>query len=89
MSDPSDASAGTPAHWLRRPATIRRLWVAFALVLAGLTGADLWLEGHPHFGVDGTFGFYSGYGLVTCMAMVLVAKGLGFFLKRRDTYYED
>ena len=43
---------------------------------------------HPGFGIDGTFGFYAWYGLGTCVAMVLFAKGLGVLLKRRDTYYE-
>ena len=49
---------------------------------------DSLVHGHPGFGIDGTFGFYAWYGLGTCVAMVLVAKGLGLFLKRPDTYYE-
>ena len=36
----------------------------------------------------GIFGFYAWYGLGTCVAMVLFAKGLGVALKRRDDYYE-
>ncbi len=34
------------------------------------------------------FRFHAWYGLVTCVAMVLVAKGLALFLKRRDSYYD-
>jgi len=37
--------------------------------------------------VDASFGFYAWYGLLTCMAMVLAAKALGVWLKRRDDYY--
>ncbi len=76
-------------HWLVRPRTIRRLWVWFGTVLAGLVLADAFVHGHPSFGLDGTFGFYAWYGLATCMAMVIIAKVLGTLLKRPDTYYDD
>jgi len=76
-------------HWLVRPRTIRRLWVWFGIVLVGLVLADTFVHGHPVYGLDGTFGFYAWYGLATCMAMVIVAKGLGMLLKRPDTYYDD
>lgn len=76
-------------HWLVRPRTIRRLRIGGGVMLAGLVLADFLVHGHPSFGVDGTFGFYAWYGLITCMAMVLVAKGLGVLLKRRDDYYDD
>jgi len=74
-------------HWLVRPATIRKLWIGGGVVLAALVLADALIHPHALFGIDGTFGFYAWYGLVTCMAMVLVAKGLGVFLKRPDDYY--
>jgi len=76
-------------HWLRRPSTIRILWRAGLALLAVTALLDLVIEPHPHFGIDGTFGFYSWYGLLTCVAMVLVAKGLGILLKRPDDYYDD
>lgn len=76
-------------HWLVRPTTIRLLWRWGLVVLAGLTLLDLVVHGHPAFGIDGTFGFYSWYGFATCAAMIIGAKGLGFFLKRKDTYYDD
>ena len=63
-------------HWLVRPSTIRLLWVVFSVVLAALVLADLFLHPHPVFGIDGTFGFYAWYGLLTCIAMVLLAKAL-------------
>lgn len=76
-------------HWLVRPQTIRKLWVGFAAVLVLLILTDAFLHAHPHFGVDGTFGFYGWYGLLTCAAMVLFAKALGLLLKRTDTFYDD
>jgi hypothetical protein len=76
-------------HWLVRPATIRKLWIGGGVVLAALVLADALIHPHALFRIDGTFGFYAWYGLVTCMAMVLAAKGLGVFLKRRDDYYAE
>jgi len=76
-------------HWLVRPATIRLLWRGGLPILAVLTLADLLLTPHPYFGIDGSFGFYSWYGLLTCAVMVFFAKGLGFLLKRGDEYYGD
>lgn len=76
-------------HWLVRPSTIRLLWGVFLLVLAATVAADVWLDGgHALFGLDGTFGFFAWYGFATCVAMVVVAKGLGIVLKRKETYYD-
>lgn len=76
-------------HWLVRKSTIKGLWIGGYLLLAVLTLLDLTLHPHPYFGVDGSFGFYSWYGFLTCAAMVVGAKGLGYILKRKDTYYDD
>ncbi len=76
-------------HWLVRKKTILLLWRGGIAILLMLVLADFFIHAHPYFGIDGTFGFYSWYGLVTCIAMVLFAKALGIFLKRKDTYYDD
>jgi len=76
-------------HWLVRPKTIRGLWVGGIAMLIMLVLADFFIHPHPYFGIDGSFGFYSWYGLITCVAMVIFAKALGIFLKRKDTYYDD
>jgi hypothetical protein len=47
------------------------------------------VHAHPSFQIDGTFGFYAWFGLVVCVGMVLFAKALGIFLKRKETYYDD
>jgi hypothetical protein len=75
-------------HWLTRPATIRRLWVGFILVLVMLVALDLVVAHHPHFGVDGTFGFGAWFGFLSCVALVAFAKALGAILKRPDSYYD-
>lgn len=80
---------GEEKHWLVRPESIRLLWRVGLVVLALLVMADFFVHAHPSFQVDGTFGFYSWFGLVVCVAMVIFAKALGVFLKRKDSYYDD
>ncbi len=76
-------------HWLTRPRTTRMLWIGFAAILAVLVLAGLWVHGYAYFGIDGTFAFNAWYGFAVCVAMVVAAKVLGVFIKRRDTYYDD
>jgi hypothetical protein len=76
-------------HWLAREGTIRWLWVVFVAILAATVLADLFVEHHPYFGLDGTFGFGAWFGFVSCVALIVAAKALGAILKRRDTYYDD
>lgn len=76
-------------HWLVRPETVRLLWRIGLTVLALLVMSDVFVHGHPNSRIEGIFGFYAWYGLVTCVGMVLFAKVLGIILKRRDTYYDD
>ena len=75
-------------HWLVRRRSIRVLWIVFVAVLAVLAVGDVFLYGHPYFGLDGTFAFYAWYGLLTCVVMILLAKAMGVLLKRKDTYYD-
>jgi len=74
-------------HWLARPTTIRKLWWVFSAVLALTVVAQLFIYVKGYFGADGWFGFGAVFGFLSCLAMVLFAKGLGFFLKRDEDYY--
>jgi len=76
-------------HWLVRPNTIRWLWRGGIVLLTLLVLADFFIHTHSSFKIDGSFGFYSWYGLITCAAMVFFAKALGILLKRKDTYYDN
>lgn len=74
-------------HWLVRPKTIRLLWWIFGTILALTVAGQLFIHFHAYFEVDGWFGFYAIYGFLTCVGMVVLAKLLGFVLKRPDDYY--
>ncbi|TQV70186.1 hypothetical protein FKG94_21965 [Exilibacterium tricleocarpae] len=75
-------------HWLVRPTTIRWLWLGFIAVLILTVFAQLLFPAKGYFGVDGWLGFGAVFGFLACLAMVLVAKGLGLFLKRDQDYYQ-
>lgn len=76
-------------HWLVRPKTIRGFWIGGSLLLALTVVLQLVIKIKGYFGVDGWFGFGAVFGFLCCVAMVLVAKGLGRFIKRDDSYYLD
>jgi len=76
-------------HWLVRPSTIRILIVVSSAVLLVLAIFGFIIDSHPHFDIDAFPFFYSWYGFLTCVGMVVFAKLLGIFLKRKDTYYDD
>jgi sterol desaturase/sphingolipid hydroxylase (fatty acid hydroxylase superfamily) len=80
---------GNDNHWLTRPATIRLLWIGFSVVLAITVLLQFFIKVKGYFGIDGWFGFGAAFGFACCVAMVLVAKVLGFVLKRSEDYYDD
>lgn len=75
-------------HWLDRPGNVRLVWRGFLVVLAATVLAEAAVVLHPHFTVEALFGFHAWFGLLSCAAMILVAKALGVLLKRPDTYYD-
>ena len=79
----------TDSHWLTSPKAIRRLWIAFAVVLTVTVELEIWVSIEGKFTLDGGFGFGAWYGFLSCVAMVLVARALGWWLKRSEGYYAD
>ncbi|MAQ64958.1 hypothetical protein CL647_02135 [bacterium] len=65
----------------------RLLWgvCIFFLIL------ELFIERHGHFGdhsLDSYFGFFGLLGFFSCLVCILIAKGLGLFLKVKEDYYD-
>ena len=74
---------------LIRPRTVRILWVLFTLLLALSVVAEIFIHTHARFGIEGSFGFHAWFGGAACIGIIVIARFLGLFLKRRDTYYDD
>lgn len=68
---------------------VRRLWIIFLAVLAATLVAEPFVEWHPHFSVEELFGFNALFGFAACAALILVAKGIGLFMKRKHDYYDE
>ena len=74
--------------FLSRPGMVRRLWVIFGVVLAAAVAVETLAHMHAEFALAELFGFNAAYGFLSCAAIVLFSKGVGVFLKRRDSFYE-
>lgn len=75
-------------HWLEKPKTIAKLWSCGYLCLFLLVLGEFLYHPHPYFTIDGWFAFNAVYGFLACVAMVILAKILGVYLKRDQEYYE-
>ena len=69
-------------------------WVALGIALALAIIPEFFVHHYAHFEqqgihIDTRFGFYGWYSLLASAVMIGVAKLLGIFLKRRDTYYDE
>lgn len=81
-------------HWLYRKENLPKLWVIQIVILMLALLPEFFIHHHAYFNeqgfdLDSSFGFYAWYGFITCAGMVAVAKILGIFLKRKDTYYDE
>jgi len=65
------------------------LWQLFIAVLALTLAAEVLVKSHPHFEVEKLFAFNALYGFLACAALILVAKGIGLFVKRKEDYYDE
>lgn len=81
-------------HWLYRKENIPKLWMIQIGILILAVLPEFFIKHEEHlpgsgFTLDTTFGFFAWYGFLTCAAMVIGAKLMGIFLKRKDTYYDE
>ncbi|OXM75146.1 MULTISPECIES: hypothetical protein [Amycolatopsis] len=75
-------------RWLDRPRNVTRIVYGLVVLCALAFAAGLFSREHPHFGVEGWFGFHALYGFAGSVGLVLTAKWLRRFLRRDESYYE-
>jgi len=45
--------------------------------------------GKIKFSIDHYVGFYPIFGFIACLLLIIIAKLIGVFLKREDTFYDE
>ncbi len=75
-------------HWLYREENRGKIWKISGVILLLTVVLEILVHLHAYFPITDFFGFNALYGFLACVAMVLFAKGLGYFIKRRDDYYD-
>ena len=76
-------------HMFDSPRNVKRaIYALFAVSALSLAG-DFFIERHVDHPWESLFGFYSLYGFVACVLLVLVAKEMRKILMRREDYYDD
>ena len=81
MNNPTDRG--------RQANRLRHWQIGFGVLLLLSLLPDCFLHHQTHFGFEGCFGFYAGYGFGVGILLVIVAKISGIFLRRKDTYYNQ
>ncbi|MDE2641660.1 MAG: hypothetical protein OSB55_02755 [Verrucomicrobiota bacterium] len=80
-----------------KPTVSRKFWIALWLTCGVSVLLELSVHRHEHFessdsafaSATNGFGFYVALGFLACSSAILLAKGLGLFLKAKENYYDD
>ena len=75
--------------FFERPGTIKVLWVLLFAVCAFTLVPEFFIRRPPHFAYDNYFGFFAVLGFVACALLIIAAKGIGLFLKKKEDYYDE
>ena len=76
------------AKWLYQESNHAKLWRYGCLALLLLVVLEFFIPLHAAFHAFEWIGFNAVYGFLSCVAMVLLAKFLGYIIKRPEDYYE-
>lgn len=70
------------------PKNIKRLLIIFFAALFALLIADFFIHKHAHFPWEAEPEFYAAYGFICYLLLIVLAKTLRLFIKRREDYYD-
>ena len=88
MANPNPENSKRKTYWLDKRRNVDKLVYTLYAVCGALFLADFFYHKHVHFGFENWIGFYGIYGFVSCVGLVLAAKGFRRIAKRREDYYE-
>lgn len=75
--------------WFDKPQNIKRLKIGFYILLVLLVLPDFFVHKHTLFSsIEAVPGFYALFGFISCVAIILISKLLGFALKKDENYYD-
>ena len=84
----SGGATDAETDWIYRESTKKMLMRGLLIACGVSILLELFvLDRKGHFGFDGIFGFYAFLGFVSCTAMIFLAKGLSFILKKPTDFY--
>ena len=78
-----------PPGWFDKPENLAKLKKLAFLSVAVLTIIDLFIHYHVHVGGENIPGFYTAFGLIASVLLIVMAKGGGKPLKRGEDYYDE
>ena len=76
-------------HIFDHPRNVRRVIWALCIACVIVFIADPLVHRHVDHPWEAVFGFYCIYGFISCVLLVLIAKGLRKILMRPEDYYDD
>lgn len=92
MSSQNDDPSKYPAlgrwmTWVDKPGSAMLIVKALAAVCVLLFVLNFFYDPHAKFGVENIYGFYGFYGFIMFTLLILAAKTLRMFIKRREDFY--
>lgn len=82
-------SSRTRTHIFDDPKNVKRVIYALYGLCALSVVAEFFVHRHIDHPWELLFGFYSVYGFVACVLLVLIAKEMRKLLMRSEDYYDD
>lgn len=68
---------------------IKRVWIISGIILVLSLIAEFFILPHKEDEIESQRFFYAIYGFISCVAIVIISKLLGAFLKRNENYYSN
>jgi len=76
-------------YYFDKPENVSFTLRIFYAICGLLVVADIFIHRHTIHSWEDIFGFYTIYGFVACVTLVLVAKQMRKVLMRDEDYYDD